>query len=51
MVRQGTECAVKRTRVALLGFGEDGLEALGEGLGEEGFVGPAGDEVVSECVV
>ncbi len=32
------------------GFGEDGLETLGEGLGEEGFVGPAGDELVSEGV-
>ncbi len=32
------------------GFGPDGPEALGEGLGEERFVGPAGDEVYGEAV-
>ena len=53
MVRQGTEWAVKRTgtrrvcrrRMHGAGFGPDGPEFFGEGLGEEWVVGPPGDEV------
>ena len=50
MVRQGTEWAVKRTGTRGCarrgaGFGPDGPEFFGEGLGEERVFGPAGDEV------
>jgi len=32
------------------GFGPDGPELFGEGEGEEGFIGPAGDEVEGEGI-